>query len=866
MTERFAQLTYTSYDNGAGRGGWQVKEIAGALSPAEQETLVNRVVTVFDLDPRLPDFPSGDDLAKRPARLARERLPDGSVAMWHTVEAGRDGSGRPGNVFAHVVLDRGAPTPGENRPIALWKSTSWLQPYGPDGIAAATLSSAVPAPNPSISTASAIDFVIASMERQAVFRILMDAVLGRLDGGPAVVLRVADHEQAVAWISAVSHFLPQSIAHRLTWSTHDRHERAVLDVANGVDLIAVPTSEALDGGIPGAVVVSPQDTSGLAMPGGRHQLSSGGTVVATTVSSLLEGVLFDPSIASEVLRRQEEIDNRFPHDEARSASWLMAVGFSIVLADMDDPDMADFTREAERLIASGFPASAMDDPQTGPLIAAALIHHPMSARDSLGLLQRSYDAGRPTADLAVTYLTAALTDGSWRQVDLSSIPKVNSADLRAIRPQIDAAIAQLCAELRLDPPGMTPWLLVFAEVICRLGASIDEFYDILAAIDRSAVGLVPTLVGKGPYWPREVPVTAVRVPIYAQLVLPRLAGANPADLLAIIPGYWNLYGVPMPTLESPLSPPNPTDQDRAVLPYAGLAFLRDTEHPMTDNLRREVARDAIDMCLGAPRNYVNDIDAQALTRELLVAEPSMSAYVPRWTQQAPNRMSGDVLYRAIFANTLDTNLLTSLADPRGSAEMSDVAAAARVRLLASDMYAPLPPTVDLLWMLEATLPLAARFQAQFAPELAEFLDASLIAIRELRRPWTDEHTTVESRLLSQNAGRDSAVARQLIRYVDARVLTEAWTAGKSYLGETEAHRLGTKIDGEAVIARLALDQLRTSYRGPLTVEELRDACWPILARGTAGAAEEFFQTYRKSGAAWLRTNIPEADVQRRLNR
>lgn len=861
MSRRFAQLTYTSYDNGSGRGGWQVKDVSGMPTHAEQETLVNRVVTSFDLEPRLPDFPSGDDLASRPARLARERLPDGSSAMWHTVEAGRDGSGRPGNVFAHVVLDRGTPEPGEHRPIALWRSSGWLRPYGPDVVAASSLPADIPPPNPAIDTSSAIRFVIASMERQAVFRVLMDAVLARLDGGPAVVLRADDHDQAVDWISAVSHFLPQSIAHRLSWSTHDRLERAVLDVANGVDLIAVPASEVLDGGVSGAVVLSPDDSGGLAMPGGEHRVS-GGVVPATQVSSLLEGVLFDPSIASEVLRSQDEVDGRF-HAESPSASWLLAVGFSVVLTEMDDPDMVEFAREAEKVIGSEFPPSAMDDPHTGPLITEALRRNPMTAQACLGLLQRAHDAGRPTADLADAFLTTALGDGSWRTTPLASIPKIHAVDIDSVRDGLTGTIDKLAPELTADPAGGTPSVLILVEIARRLilerqlAALLDLFRPISASLSISGFG--------GGSWPANTSVYEVNSAIYAELLRPRLAAA-PSVRRTVPAPYWELFSVPVPGPNRPLLPPEPTREDLAVLPFAGLTFLQANNLVGPVAVREDVARDAIDAALAAPREYLSDPDCQDLTRDILAAVPTVGVELSRWTAQAPGRIAGDLLHRAVFYDPADIGLLQTLADPRQGGTPADVAAAAALRLMIAG-YVPLPDRTELFRLVTAALTLASTSNSPFAPDVAEFLDAVLLVKRATDEPWSRAYDEITRRLYAQNTGRESNVAAHLTRLVDGKVISPEWTAARAFLGAFDAERANTQPDGDAEIARRALDQLRRTYPGPRNTDELRDACWPILVRRPAADAEAFFAGYKRAGTDWLRSTIPEADVhQRRMNR
>ena len=66
---RYGQLLYTSFDDGSGvGGGWQVKSESGALSGEERQQLTARVATGFDVGPGLPQFPTPDQIAARPAR------------------------------------------------------------------------------------------------------------------------------------------------------------------------------------------------------------------------------------------------------------------------------------------------------------------------------------------------------------------------------------------------------------------------------------------------------------------------------------------------------------------------------------------------------------------------------------------------------------------------------------------------------------------------------------------------------------------------------------------------------------------------------------------------------------------------------
>lgn len=141
---------------------------------------------------------------------------------WHTVPAGADASGRPGNVFAHSMIDRSSAS-SIVRPIERWGSPDWLTPYGADEVAASTIDGTEPAPSGLASRDAVLDFLLEPTTwRIGTFSVLLDAVGRALAGGPVVVLGCQDTDRAAHWIAAVSHFMSPGTARRFSWSTFDR--------------------------------------------------------------------------------------------------------------------------------------------------------------------------------------------------------------------------------------------------------------------------------------------------------------------------------------------------------------------------------------------------------------------------------------------------------------------------------------------------------------------------------------------------------------------------------------------------------------------------------------------------------------------
>jgi hypothetical protein len=201
---RFGQLTYTSFDRPgtAAAGGWQVKDITGDLDVDEKERLRAGIVTRFDAVPPIPRFPNAEQLRNRPRRLMYAPWAGRTGMYWHTVPAGADASGRPGNVFAHCLIDRVGGEATDGRPIERWGSSGWLVPYGADEVAAATLGATEPEPSDLVSRDAILDFLLdPDTWRVGVFSVLLDAVARALEGGPPVVLGCRDPHRAALWIA-----------------------------------------------------------------------------------------------------------------------------------------------------------------------------------------------------------------------------------------------------------------------------------------------------------------------------------------------------------------------------------------------------------------------------------------------------------------------------------------------------------------------------------------------------------------------------------------------------------------------------------------------------------------------------------------
>lgn len=403
---RYGQLAYTSFDAVGSAGGWQVKQTTGDLTPEETQQLIAGVRTVFRPVQPLPDYPTPEQLDQGPRRLAYGRV-DTGTAYWHTVPAGSDSTGRPGNVFAHVVLDRTPLAAPRRRPIQWWRSRQWARPYGAAAVSRATIPDSPPEPGTVVTKDSVVAFALdTSTWRLATLFALLDAVAGALDGGAPVVLGAESVESAAQWIGLVSFLMSPGTAATLSFSTFDRADQVMLALHSGQVLTAVPIAD-LDAVPAGVVVISETEAVSMGELGGDpHRTARGHTIEATHWSAMAQVVLLEPRSARRLLDDIDRVAEQV-HDEGLHPAWPTAM----VVAGR--PEFADAVEEAHEVIAAHSPPDVPAGSQAAQTIAEVLSAVVgTSTADAWRAVQELPDG--PAADFAdATYLSRAITDDTW---------------------------------------------------------------------------------------------------------------------------------------------------------------------------------------------------------------------------------------------------------------------------------------------------------------------------------------------------------------------------------------------------------------------------------------------------------------------
>lgn len=547
MTPRFGQLAYTSFDAPGTAGGWQVKQATGDLTAAEAHALVEGVRTVLTPVEPMPTYPTLEDCERGPRRLAYRRLDAQCAGYWHTVPAGPDSTGRPGNVFAHAVLDREPAALAPWRPIQRWRSPHWLRPYGPAAVAGAALPEDAPMPADAVTRETVLTFVMdtATWRLGTLFG-LLDAVLAALGGGPPVVLGVESGETAAQWIGLVSFLMSPGTASRLNFSTFDRADQLALALRGGQHLTAVPVADL--GAVPTDVVVI-DETATLSMGelgGDPHRTAAGHAIEVTAWSAMAQVTMLDHHSARLVLDDVEHYA-ALTQDDGLHPAWPMAM--SVV----DREDFADALAEAHTVIAAHSPLAVAPDSAVGHTVAgvlAALVGS--TTADAWRAVEQS--APGKSADHAdLTYLVRAVTDPGW--LDQDGLIPVGPRSLRGlvVPAELTAAIGPALTQAGTAGPER---VLRLVDLLWRAGVGDDRLYPAVTAAEVTGALADPHA---GPAlahrlaWRIGVDTRLAAASAALRVGAPSADGVTPVDV-TVLEWFADGIGVPIPSALATATP------------------------------------------------------------------------------------------------------------------------------------------------------------------------------------------------------------------------------------------------------------------------------------------------------------------------
>lgn len=462
---RFAQLTYTSFHRPGGVGGRQVKEVAGDLGPEEQQSLATRAVGPDT--GKLEQFLTPEEVDRLPRRLAYGPPWAGAAAYWHSVPCGTDSSGRPGNVFAHILLDRrpADPTP-PLRPSDLLRSRWWLRPFGDEEVRTAGLAGVPEPPWPVDDTfgrSAVLSFLAAHVVvNPGVLSALLDAVAAAMQQGPMVVLGVEDPASAEMWVAAVCHLMSPGTSRQLYFSTTERATGVAAARAAGLHLVVVPCADLTQLDPDESVVLISDEALAVDFveydpdrddrddgDDQEHETHYRSRIPVTPWSTIAAAVVRERQLTADLLALADEVAAE-AGDDALPCGWPLAMAVVLrTLVQRDEPALDYAAPAAAALIAQEHPPPGVRRGtrlhRADRLVRQRTFGH--TTAEAWAVVAGPRRRGDDATSAVNTYLERALRDPEWLcRPDGVPVPPVAAGDLDAdVVTQARVALGRLAA-------------------------------------------------------------------------------------------------------------------------------------------------------------------------------------------------------------------------------------------------------------------------------------------------------------------------------------------------------------------------------------------------------------------------------------
>lgn len=296
-TPRWTHVTYASFRNASGQGGWSAGPSISASEKDRQRVAEFAPTSLLPIQ-SFDDFIGSAEIAALPRRFEYRVIPEGALLM-QSVPSGKDATGRPGNVFTHAVIDRDLNAPLQAQyPISFFGSPDLRTPFRAAAVNAVELPTDLGEPRPGpMADLMAAWMMVDDMygnRRGALYR-LQDVLQ---EGRELPVLLLQNPKEAAYWLQALSATLTPAEARRLLhFSTFERAATLPApEVINGVlPVLVVPREDREQlTGRSGICLVDPADPDTYAAPpqSSWSQLTAGllqGTVDPSDfVSQLIE--------------------------------------------------------------------------------------------------------------------------------------------------------------------------------------------------------------------------------------------------------------------------------------------------------------------------------------------------------------------------------------------------------------------------------------------------------------------------------------------------------------------------------------------------------------------------------------------------
>ncbi|GAB3594416.1 hypothetical protein CFAEC_11825 [Corynebacterium faecale] len=221
---RWTHVTYASFKGTAGRGGWKVGSWSAHATREDLQLIAEVSPTHIETVRPFDDFISSEEIEALPRRFEYRPLTEQRSLLMQSVPAGKDATGRPGNVFTHAVIDADLDSALQSSyPISLYRSADLLTPFRAAAVNTAELADDLGEPRPGpMSDLTLSWMMVDSMfgNRRQHFHQLQDVLQA---GERTAVLVLNNTNEAAYWIQALSSTLTPNEARRLLhYSTFER--------------------------------------------------------------------------------------------------------------------------------------------------------------------------------------------------------------------------------------------------------------------------------------------------------------------------------------------------------------------------------------------------------------------------------------------------------------------------------------------------------------------------------------------------------------------------------------------------------------------------------------------------------------------
>lgn len=304
---RWSHVTYASFRNQAGGGGWNIGPSVNT-DLSDEQVVAEHAPTSMVPTQSFDDFIGAAEIAELPRRFEYLPLQDRGLFL-QSVPAGKDATGRPGNVFTHAFIDHDLSRPlAATYPINLYRSEDLLTPFRIASVNAVTLSQDLQEPRPGPLTDLAVAWMMVTTmlgDRTGALYRLQDALS---EGTTTPVLMVKNANEAVYWLQALSSTLSPDEARRLLRFT--TFERAAALPAplpgQGHPVVVVPATDkdALKR-LDGITVIDPADPQTRETPPGSpwSELTRGVFTVGLSPLQVVEFLAEEPAADNVVVPR-----------------------------------------------------------------------------------------------------------------------------------------------------------------------------------------------------------------------------------------------------------------------------------------------------------------------------------------------------------------------------------------------------------------------------------------------------------------------------------------------------------------------------------------------------------------------------------